>query len=113
MEGNDKQMAGQSPAARYEFMLLSFFAIAIYTMGITAAHANLGDGLCNAVWLVVGTNFGAGLGSIAVLVVGISASLGKVSWPMAVLMACGVAAVFGAPVIAGDLFDSSCGAAHI
>jgi type IV secretion system protein VirB2 len=62
------------------------------------ADTNIGSTLCKAVQMITG-NTGKGLATIAVVVIGIGALLGKVSWGMAILVGVGVGIIFGAGTI--------------
>lgn len=58
--------------------------------------------LCRVVGMIL-DDVGRGLATLAVIVVGIGAMLGKVSWGMAMTVAVGIAVVFGAPALVGML----------
>lgn len=62
----------------------------------------MGAVLCRVVGMVMG-DVGRGLATLAVIVVGVGAMLGKVSWGMAMTVAVGIAVVFGAPTVVGQL----------
>jgi len=53
---------------------------------------------CNVVVLLTGTT-GKAIATVAIIAVGVGALLGKVSWGMALIVALGVALVFGAASI--------------
>ena len=53
---------------------------------------------CNVVLILTGTT-GKAIATVAVIAVGIGALLGKISWGMALIVALGVALVFGAASI--------------
>lgn len=57
---------------------------------------------CNLVSLLTGTT-GKAIATIAVVAVGVGALLGKISWGMAMIVAIGVALVFGAATIVENL----------
>ena len=63
---------------------------------------------CNVVTLLTGTT-GKAIATVAVIAVGIGALLGKISWGMALIVACGVALVFGAASIVDALAGSNAG----
>lgn len=54
--------------------------------------------LCNVVSWFTGP-VGAAIATLAIIVIGVGALLGKVSWGMAIIVALGVAIIFGAPTI--------------
>jgi type IV secretion system protein VirB2 len=60
-----------------------------------AINTPMGSVLCTVVQWVTG-NTGQGLATIAIVVIGIGALLGKVSWGMAIIVGIGIAIVFGA-----------------
>lgn len=57
------------------------------------------QGLCNAVELVT-SDAGKAIATAAIITIAIGALLGRVSWGMAVMIAAGIAGIFGAPTIA-------------
>ncbi len=71
-------------------------------------NTNIGTTLCNAVQMITG-NTGQGLATIAVVVIGIGALLGKVSWGMAILVGVGVGVIFGAGTIVNAFAASGSG----
>ena len=68
----------------------------------------IGEILCNIVGWFTGP-VGQGLATLAVIVIGVGALMGKVSWGMAIIVAVGIAAVFGAPTIVGTLGGNTAG----
>ncbi|MBY0354584.1 MAG: TrbC/VirB2 family protein [Rickettsiales bacterium] len=65
----------------------------------------IGDVLCQVVQWFNGP-VGAGIATLAVIIIGVGALLGKVSWGMAIIVGLGVAIVFGA----GSVIESLTGA---
>lgn len=63
--------------------------------GAVAGATPIGNALCNAVGFFTGKT-GKALATIAILVIGIGALMGKVSWGMAIIVGVGVALIFGA-----------------
>jgi type IV secretory pathway VirB2 component (pilin) len=51
---------------------------------------------------------GSGIATLAILVIGIGALMGKVSWGMAIIVGIGVAVIFGADQIVRELGGSGC-----
>ena len=117
MRTSSTKTAVISTAALYHFMLLSLVAIAIYVISTSAAFAiagtnsPMGSVLCYVVSLVYG-NLGRGLATLAVVIIGIGATLGKVSWGLAITVGIGIAVVFNANLIA-DAFINASGAGAI
>lgn len=82
-------------------------AYALFLMP-SAAHAassggqTVGDLLCNVADWFTGP-VGQGIATLAIIVIGIGALMGKVSWGMAIIVGIGVAVIFGAPSIVSEL----------
>lgn len=57
---------------------------------------------CNVVTIMTGTT-GKAIATVAIIAVGVGALLGKISWGMALIVALGVALVFGAASIVSAL----------
>ena len=83
-------------------LLLSFLVISIYIATITAAYAGIatpmGSVLCMIVGFVYG-NLGRALATLAIIVIGVGATLGKVSWGLAITVGVGISIIFNAQVI--------------
>ena len=94
--------------AAYAAMLLPMDAMA---GGITPGGdvpTALSDVLCNVVGWFNGP-VGAGIATLAIIVIGIGALMGKVSWGMAIIVGIGVGVIFGADTIVTALgADSNC-----
>lgn len=79
-------------------IFLTLLACAILLLTIQAAHATptaMGAVLCNIVGMVYG-NLGRGLATLAVVIIGVGATLGKTSWGLAMTVAVGIAVIFNA-----------------
>ena len=65
--------------------------------------------MCNVVLILTGTT-GKAIATVAVIAVGVGALLGKISWGMALIVALGIALIFGAASIVTSLGgdNSSC-----
>jgi len=90
------------------FWMLGLFAAAIFTPDMASAGGVIGDVLCNAVEFIT-TGVGAAIATLAVIVIGIGALMGKVSWGMAIIVALGIAIIFGAGTIADTLSGGKAG----
>lgn len=94
--------------AAYAAMLLPADALAQVTIGIGGGAAGasgggpIADVLCRVVNWFQGP-IGAGIATLAIIVVGIGALMGKVSWGMAIIVGLGVGVIFGAPTIVNML----------
>lgn len=65
-----------------------------------AQQSPMGNVVCCIIGIIYG-NLGRGLAVLSVIVVGIGATLGKVSWGLAITVTVGIATVFGAvPLVA-------------
>lgn len=62
----------------------------------------IGKVLCNVVGWFVGP-VGKGIATLAIIVIGVGALMGKVSWGMAIIVGVGVAVIFGAESIVSEL----------
>jgi len=85
--------------------MLTFLACAILVLFMQSAYATptpMGDVLCRIVGMVYG-NMGRGLATLAVLVIGVGATLGKTSWGLAMTVAVGIAVIFNAHLIVNSL----------
>lgn len=78
------------------FLLLCGSAYAI------TGYTPVGIVLCNVVTMIW-SDIGRGIATIAVMVMGIMAAIGKASWGQALLLAIGISLVFGAPAIVPQL----------
>lgn len=87
---------------RYAIAFMLMFAVMLDSSGAMAggdAGAFLGQGLCEAIGMVTGP-VGKAIATAAIITIAIGALLGRVSWGMAVMIAAGIAAIFGAGKIA-------------
>ncbi len=76
--------------------------------GGTSDPAAISEVLCNVVEWFTGP-VGAGIATLAIIVVGLGALMGKVSWGMAIIVGIGVGVIFGAPSIVDALSSNSTG----
>ena len=74
---------------------------------ITNDPKALEDVLCAVVGWFNGT-VGAGIATLAIIVIGIGALMGKVSWGMAIIVGLGVGVIFGAGTIVEALGGTQC-----
>ena len=97
------------------WQLFLMFAVVVGTSMIPdAAYATppnaIEQALCNVVVLMTSTT-GKAIATIAVIVVGLGALMGKISWGMALIVALGIALVFGAASIVDAVGGGTTGAA--
>jgi type IV secretory pathway VirB2 component (pilin) len=98
------------------FTLLFMSIMALVPDPVSASSAKLGDTsglggtICNVVRELQGP-VARGLAAIAIIFLGFSLFLGKISWGIALALAIGIGAVFGAPQIVSALSDTeqTCG----
>jgi len=92
--------------AAYAAFLIPTDAMAQITASVGGGgggdSAVLGGLLCRVANWFTGT-VGQGIATLAIIVIGIGALMGKVSWGMAIIVGLGVAVIFGAPTIVGEL----------
>lgn len=108
---NNSQL-GNFGKAEWGFLLTlcaSLFLMA-FISDAQAAGASLGNAICQIAAVAQG-QVAKGIATIAVIMLGIGAMLGKVSWSMALLVAVGIAVVFNAGGIVTSIFSGagSCG----
>ena len=98
-------------------LLMLFCAVLImlpdlsYAQATTAASTDtvVGNTLCKVVGWFTG-NTGKGIATIAIIVIGVGALMGKVSWGMAIIVGIGVALIFGAASIVNSISAGGAGA---
>jgi type IV secretory pathway VirB2 component (pilin) len=99
-EPNTPTLSGSDSIKRA--VMLGFMATACYLLFTDGAWAQpssntpMGDVLCDVVDFVIYGNLGRGLATLAIIMVGVGAMLGKVSWGLAITVAVGISVIFGA-----------------
>ena len=95
--------------AEYAFVLTlcSLFLLMLFIGDASAAGAKLEKAICN-ISIVAQTNVAKGIATLAIIMLGIGAMLGKISWSMALLVAVGIAIVFNAGSVVGSLGGTQC-----
>jgi type IV secretory pathway VirB2 component (pilin) len=87
-----------------QYMLCALAFVGVYAASTYAVHAGAGTVLCNLIINEMFTGMlGKAIATIGVLIVGVGAALGRVSWTMAVTVAVGISCMFAARGIAGAL----------
>ncbi len=71
-----------------------------------ATETVIGNMMCTVVGWFLG-NTGKGLATIAIIVIGIGALMGKVSWGMAIIVGLGISIIFGASALVNSLAGGS------
>lgn len=87
------------------FLCFALFAAIVMVPDLAMADDQLSEGFCNVIGFVTGRT-GKALATIAIIIVGIGALMGKVSWGLAIMVAIGVAIIFGAEAIMGAIAGS-------
>jgi type IV secretory pathway VirB2 component (pilin) len=78
--------------------MLVVYAVMLLPMDALADGTTIATVLCNVVGWFTGT-IGKAIATLAIIVVGVGALMGKVSWGMAIIVGIGVGVIFGAPGI--------------
>jgi type IV secretion system protein VirB2 len=74
------------------------------------AHASAGGTIANVLCTVVNWfngPVGKGIATLAIIIIGVGALMGKVSWGMAIIVGVGVAVIFGASEVVNELAGDS------
>jgi type IV secretory pathway VirB2 component (pilin) len=105
---NNENMKSSQQMVDTAWQVFLLFAITAGTMmipmeALAGATANAVEiALCNVVSYMTSTT-GKAIATLAIIIVGLGALMGKVSWGMALIVALGVALVFGAATIVDSL----------
>jgi type IV secretion system protein VirB2 len=91
----------------WQVSLMALFCAVILIMPDVANAAGgaptaIGNTLCKVVGWFSG-NTGKGIATLAIIIIGVGALMGKVSWGMAIIVGIGVALIFGAASIVGSI----------
>lgn len=98
-------MISQFMQKPWAFSLCLTLAMAFVLMPDLASAASgdtIADVLCTVVGWFTG-NVGKGIATLAIIIIGVGALMGKVSWGMAIIVGIGVAVIFGASQLVDDL----------
>ncbi len=82
--------------------MLPDIAAAAASSAIAGGSNAIEQVMCNVVLILTGTT-GKAVATVAVIAVGVGALLGKISWGMALIVALGIALIFGAASIVTTL----------
>ncbi len=87
--------------------LLTAYAVTMVPSAAMAAGSGpITDALCTVIDWFYGP-IGTAIATLAIIIIGVGALMGKVSWGMAIIVGLGVAVIFGAGTIAQSLGASS------
>ena len=110
MQHSLTRTAAETIARRMKFALIVVTMISgslfIGAEPAMAQPSPMGDVICTVLSFIYG-NLGRGLAALAVIILGIGALLGKVSWGLAITVAVGIATIFGSPGIALALINAA------
>lgn len=94
-----KTTSTQSNTVWTAFLALSLFvAVMVIPEMALAQSTPISDTLCTLVNWMTGPT-GRAIATLAIIIIGVGALMGKVSWGMAIIVALGIAIVFGAPTL--------------
>src|SRR5262249_39799332 len=88
-------------------MLVVYGTILIPPDAMAATGGQIGKVLCSVAGWFTGP-VGAGIATLAILVIGVGALMGKVSWGMAIIVGIGIAVIFGADPLVNELSGHKC-----
>lgn len=83
-------------------LMLTYAMFVIPSEALAADGDTIGNVLCGVAEWFTGP-VGKGIATLAILVIGVGALMGKVSWGMAIIVGIGIAVIFGAPAIVSEL----------
>lgn len=95
-------LSGNASPRLHEMQHFSIFAaltVGMYLFSCNSASAGvIGEVLCSVIGMVM-LDIGRGLATMAIIMVGVSALLGKASWGQALMVITGIGLIFGAQSI--------------
>jgi len=115
MQAKALSIAAVYPTEANRSVSIGFLTIAFYILLCSAVIAcsvpsglgtPMGEVLCDVVLFIYG-NLGRSLATIAVIILGVGALLGKTSWGIAITVSVGISVIFNAELIAGLLICGS------
>jgi type IV secretory pathway VirB2 component (pilin) len=85
-----------------KYMLLMAFVCFAISAGDAYASANgVSNAMCTIPLAVINTSIGRGIATLGIIILGIMATLGRVTWTQAVVVGVGISVIFGAAALAG------------
>jgi type IV secretory pathway VirB2 component (pilin) len=82
--------------------LLAYAVMLAPEAAFAGGPSSIESALCEVISWFIGP-VGKSIATLAIIIIGVGALMGKVSWGMAIIVGLGVAVIFGAPEIAGLL----------
>ncbi len=91
-------------------VMLSAIVVMMPEMALAATGTDtvIGNMLCTVVGFFIG-NAGRGLATLAIIIIGVGALMGKVSWGMAIIVGLGISLIFGAAAMVDSLNSGGSG----
>jgi type IV secretory pathway VirB2 component (pilin) len=89
-------------------LVLAYAVTIVPVEAMADGGETIGGLLCRVAQWFTGP-VGKGIATLAILVIGVGALMGKVSWGMAIIVGIGIAVIFGAPAIVEELAPDSSG----
>lgn len=83
-------------------IMLSAIVVMMPDLALAGSNTPVGNAMCTVANWFTG-NTGQGLATLAIVVIGVGALMGKVSWGMAIIVGLGVALIFGAAAMVGAI----------
>lgn len=112
MQAKALSIAAISPAEINRSLYISFLTVTAYmllcyaviacTFPSGALNTPMGAVLCDVVLFIYG-NLGRSLATLAVIILGVGALLGKTSWGIAITVSVGISVIFNAELVASLL----------
>ena len=95
-----KSRLGSEDLTRY----IVGIALLYLTIAVGDAHAGangMAQSLCTIPFGIINTSLGRGLATMGILIIGIMATIGRITWAQATVVGVGISAKFGAADLAG------------
>jgi type IV secretory pathway VirB2 component (pilin) len=88
-------------AAQCFFMCVALvLALGASNAFATSSASGMADALCTIPMAVVNTSIGRGIATLGIIILGIMATLGRITWTQAVVVGVGISVIFGAAALA-------------
>jgi len=105
---NNRTIPAHRSSVLHQCMLFSVAMLLFYTVMAEQAHA-IGGTLCAMIGSVMGSGLARAIATVGVLMVGVGATLGRMSWTLAITVAVGIAAMFSTASLVGSLSGGAMG----
>jgi type IV secretory pathway VirB2 component (pilin) len=86
-------------ASRYMFFV-AVICLAIGAGDVYASANGMSNALCTIPLAVINTSIGRGIATLGIIILGIMATLGRITWTQAVVVGVGISVIFGAASLA-------------